>query len=311
MNKLGKKGMQKEINRQKVVIERLKARTEAKYLHKLEIMIKNMRVIIRTKDLHIAQLKKEIDELKSKIAERIDQKKKGEKEMIYYLAHPWSNDPEESFKNAVKWTRQLREKGYYVFSPILHTHPYWKELKKTKNEKEIEEIKQPKAEILDIPEIIKGEIIKKIEEKEIEEYLKKENWLDWDLKFVKAFMNHDSKLICPKCEGKYNFECVCGGGDAYHCYNCGWYGLIRENEWWDVNNKENHTSLPLKYMFDSGVIMLMSKTAYYCDSDELQGFSWVDKWRSKGCKKEYEYAKSRNIRVLDLKSFLEGKEVEI
>ena len=49
--------------------------------------------------------------------------------MNYYLAHPWSNNPAQSFQNAVKWTRQLREMQLIVFSPILHTHPYWLELR--------------------------------------------------------------------------------------------------------------------------------------------------------------------------------------
>ena len=51
-------------------------------------------------------------------------------EIIYYLAHPWASNPEQSFQNAITWTQHLRQKGYAVFSPILHTHPYWKEITK-------------------------------------------------------------------------------------------------------------------------------------------------------------------------------------
>lgn len=51
-------------------------------------------------------------------------------EIIYYLAHPWASNPELSFRNAITWTQHLRQKGYFVFSPILHTHPYWKEITK-------------------------------------------------------------------------------------------------------------------------------------------------------------------------------------
>jgi len=50
---------------------------------------------------------------------------------IYYLAHPWAFNPALSFENAVRWTKQLREMGHAVFSPILHTHPYWDRLKQT------------------------------------------------------------------------------------------------------------------------------------------------------------------------------------
>lgn len=43
---------------------------------------------------------------------------------IYYLAHPYSDDPEKSIKKAFYWTRQLRDKGLAVFSPVMHTHYY-------------------------------------------------------------------------------------------------------------------------------------------------------------------------------------------
>ena len=49
---------------------------------------------------------------------------------ILYLALPWKNNPTRSFTNSVSWTCILRMTGNYVFSPILHTHPYWKFLKK-------------------------------------------------------------------------------------------------------------------------------------------------------------------------------------
>ena len=83
--------------------------------------------------------------------------------MNYYLAHPWSNNPAQSFQNAVKWTRQLREMQLIVFSPILHTHPYWKELK-------------AEIEYTDV-------------EKENNEYIKKEDWLEWDLAILGSLKN--------------------------------------------------------------------------------------------------------------------------
>jgi len=80
--------------------------------------------------------------------------------MIYYLAHPWKNNPSLSFTNAVAWTQQLRSMGKVIFSPILHTHPYWLSLKNLSS---------------------KGDA----------EYLAHEEWLDWDLALMEGFLNHD------------------------------------------------------------------------------------------------------------------------
>ena len=48
---------------------------------------------------------------------------------IYYLAHPYKEDPNKSFRKAQLWFFMLRQKGYNVFSPILHSHNYAKSLK--------------------------------------------------------------------------------------------------------------------------------------------------------------------------------------
>jgi len=53
---------------------------------------------------------------------------------IYYLAHPYASDPLQSFKNAVHWTVQLRRMGFFVFSPICHTHPFDKVVEKEMTE---------------------------------------------------------------------------------------------------------------------------------------------------------------------------------
>ena len=76
--------------------------------------------------------------------------------MIYYLAHPWSNDPTQSFINAVSWTQKLRDIGYYVFSPILHSHPYW-------------------------------EFLKSLNSKNAEIYLEDEDFIEWNLQILKEF----------------------------------------------------------------------------------------------------------------------------
>jgi len=146
--------------------------------------------------------------------------------MIYYLAHPWSNNPNQSFKNAAAWTMQLRTMGYYVFSPILHTHPYWKLLKKVCDE--------------------------------TAEYAKNEDWLDWDIKMIEGLMDKPS------------------------------WGIVQK--------------------YNQGVTILMSNTAWGLvstfDEDPML-------WFSKGCEKEYKFAKENDIRVLRLEEFLEGKEIEI
>ena len=73
---------------------------------------------------------------------------------IYYLAHPWATHPTQSFNNAVAWTHQLREMGYYVFSPILHTHPYWRQLTDQNQLK----------------------------------YIGEEDWVEWDLKIMETMI---------------------------------------------------------------------------------------------------------------------------
>jgi hypothetical protein len=40
------------------------------------------------------------------------------------LAQAYSNDPISAISDAIKWTRNLRNKDYVVLSPILHTHHY-------------------------------------------------------------------------------------------------------------------------------------------------------------------------------------------
>ena len=50
--------------------------------------------------------------------------------MIYYLAHPYSDNPLLAWHNAYEWTASLREQGLVVFSPILHTHHFHMEFKR-------------------------------------------------------------------------------------------------------------------------------------------------------------------------------------
>ena len=98
----------------------------------------------------------------------------------WYLAHPWAFNPDLSFQNAVKWTRQLREQGLLVFSPILHSHGYWRELTR---------------------------------QKDYTAYLKAEDWLAWDLGLLDGLANGDApNWLCADCHQRLD-------GDFY-CLSC-------------------------------------------------------------------------------------------
>lgn len=185
--------------------------------------------------------------------------------VIYYLGHPYSDNPEKSFRKAQKWTYILRKKGLPVFSPILHTHPYYDTMSDNFG--------------------MFGEPIGTVEE--CTDYLNTEDFVDWDIKIMEGFMNWDGVRL--------------GKGESFYY----------------PNSKET---------WDSGIIMLLSDTAFVDDLTDSIDFyyklykdnqininknQWKEIWESQGCRKEYEFAKSRNIRVLELESFLEGKEVEL
>ena len=187
--------------------------------------------------------------------------------MIYYLAHPWAFNPNKSFENAVNWTSQLRQKGIIVFSPILHTHPYWQQLMMS----------------------------------ESLEYVENEDWLDWDLKLIEGFSNGDGHAQYGVCSG-------CGRKQGY------------KKNFWCLWCDSDVIEQPAQ--FDTGITVLMDASAIGKDFSMKKGWefmqtgngdlgTWKAMWQSQGCRQEYERAKSKYIRVLDLKSFLEGVEKEI
>jgi hypothetical protein len=111
------------------------------------------------------------------------------KKKMIYIGHPWTYNPYKSFQNAVKWTRQLRQFGFFVFSPILHTHPYWKE---TKNWV---------CGFGGLPENCpkdSGEC----ETTNCKYFGYKEDWLDWDLRIIKGFMKNDGGMYYPLFQGE-------------------------------------------------------------------------------------------------------------
>ena len=202
--------------------------------------------------------------------------------MIYYLAHPYSNDPLKSFKNAQRWTYILRRVGFYPFSPILHTHPYYDTMTDNFG--------------------FNGVPVGTVEE--FTNYMNTENFVDWDLKIIEGFMNHDgyigATLSCKICNKTYKLD---DNSQAIPDCDCKIGGHIVD-----------------KIYYDSGIILLLSNTAYFVDSKDMDDIykrdlhpSVLQKtvWKSDGCRLEYNFAKSHHIRVLELESFLEGKEVDL
>lgn len=45
------------------------------------------------------------------------------KDKLYYLAHPYSNDPLKNIENCVRIANELLNQGYNIYAPILMTHP--------------------------------------------------------------------------------------------------------------------------------------------------------------------------------------------
>ena len=188
--------------------------------------------------------------------------------MIYYLAHPWKFHPNQSFTNAVNWTCQLRRKGLVVFSPILHTHPYWERV---------------------------------MSERSLE-YIKNENWLEWDLALMEGMMNHDGTKESGKCSR-------CGRPHPY------------KKNFWCLYCDGDVIKIPKKS--DSGITMLMSKTAFKSDPENrlpkeiyeeffhLNIEDWQSFWHSQGCRQEYEFAKEHFIQIFELEAFLNGEEKEL
>jgi len=147
--------------------------------------------------------------------------------MIYYLAHPYEGQEESSFAKAQKWTFQLQQQGHTVFSPIMHSHPFYTGL------------------------ATYG-------------VLRPVDFIQWDLALLEGWcVNKD--YVAP-------------------------YGIC------EVGSE--------LLIYQPKITILMSRTAY-------DGKCYERNWHSKGCRREYEFAKEHHIRVLLLEDFVEGKEVEL
>lgn len=231
---------------------------------------------------------------------------------IVYIAHPWTFNPDKSFLNAVDWIWKLREMGFYPFSPISHTHPYWKKQKVytvyslgCENDDCDAFMTTELYDKYPIPDKVKCACCEKelvadanhLEGEKIKQYLEKEDWLDWDLKIIKGFMNDD------------------GGVRGSLFFNS-----------------------PIEIIYDTGIFVLMSRTAFhksviqkngklitigleweqYIKDPENYGFGdndfqggWNDLWESQGCRQEYEFAKKNYIQIFELEAFLKGRLKEL
>jgi len=87
-------------------------------------------------------------------------------------------------------------------------------------------------------------------------------------------------------------------GDGFRQYKCEKCGGIRDYQF-ECCGKIKTTDY-----YDSGITVLLSKTAY-SDAGEPRF------WHSSGCRQEYEFAKTHHIRILELESFLQGTEREL
>lgn len=170
--------------------------------------------------------------------------------MIYYLAQPYSADPQQAYINALGWVNRLRQLGKIIFSPILHTHTYHHYWSNYGDSAEMDQVLS-------------------------------EDYVAWDLKLLDA-LRHGRTMA---------------------------HG---NNEWHEIG-------------YDLGVTVLLSQTAYICKNkwggiklayrawkeDVVDELIWASFWNSDGCRREYEYAKTNHIRVLDLDAYLQGREQEV
>ena len=209
---------------------------------------------------------------------------------IYYLALPYSSNPKLSQGMSENYTNRLIELGHIMFSPVMHTHTF--DINMQKKHKNVNQPWLPP------------------------------DYVAWDLKIMEGFMKEDGgcEHNCPVC-GKKLYSWNGGKNIIYRCMSTGpsqyeWNGpKFVEND----HGEWNWKTVPRKG-FDSGVILLLSNTAYFVDSEQMDDLYKRDFalsirqktiWNSEGCRKEYEFAKSHHIRVLELEAFLEGKEVDL
>lgn len=183
-----------------------------------------------------------------------------------YVALPWKINPNQSFKNATDFMMELRIMGFVPFSPVNHTHHYWKELKGvsyyeikcSNSDCETGIIRDSMKPTIQTCAICGSKIdyLKEPKSSKIQTYLENEDWLEWDLDLLKGFMKND------------------GGFKVY---------------------------FSPKVSYDSGIFMVLSNTAF---TDILDIKGQRRDWHSKGCEIEFNFAKQNHIQIFELQSFL-------
>jgi hypothetical protein len=198
------------------------------------------------------------------------------------LVLPYKNNPKKSFRLASHQMLQLRRLSFYPFSQVNHTHNYHLEIRDHYCPKCFErslDCWSPDHELY----------CSKCSVEFSESKLITDNYYEWNLHFLKGFMNHD-----------------------YNTYD-------RPSYEKDKHRKE----------FDSGVIMFMSEIAYevkyeckicktyleftpegnsmWCPLCKRYDYEWNESksWKSFECEKEFKFAIENYILVLKTEMFIQ------
>ncbi len=209
--------------------------------------------------------------------------------MIFYLAQGYASDP-FAFENACKWTYDLRKKGFTIYSPILHCHPFHEELRPKESEMKYEE---------------------------------------WDLKICDAFLKHDAICVendafIKQFDSRLSYyttleagmDCaeVCDGrctecsGAIFNKYDSGLTMLFASTCFQYIGWKCLHCGEMCQITRNYATEIYCSK----CNDWNLkQDCPKTIIWTSSGAEKEWQWAKKHFVKCLKLDPFLEGQNVYI
>jgi hypothetical protein len=192
--------------------------------------------------------------------------------MNLYLINKYTGCEQASVEESMQAVAQLLEKGFYPFSPILHTHFY-------------EEWRQRHH----ICALCGGKLIWYLglkdgvvqcddckayfEHKKRKDKYKQPDYYAWDLALLTSWLRKDdgccNLVICNQI--------------GIPCHKC---------------NTRNQ--------YDSGVVAVVLPSAYHMESsnNEIQTYIEVKIWDSKGAKLEYTFCKEHHILVITLETAL-------
>lgn len=220
---------------------------------------------------------------------------------MFYLAQKYRGIEMESFMNACKWTKQLLDKGYFVFSPILHSHTFSLTVgNKIKGVSCYKSHNCPVTEIslqkdcLQVDDICKYK--KTIDESGID-------WLEWDLKICEALHKEDGCIrsikhyYCKNCHKELKWKHIrhelikCDCGITYNQYIS--FGDVYNDYLIEFEQKE---------IFDSVLTMIFAPDC--CNFLNKQAIDWY----SKGAETEYNWAKKHYVKCVLLEDVLNKPE---